>query len=236
MLFLPEVHRVAGAKEEEFEAAFRVGWMEALAARDDARLLWFLHHAHGSGPSYQVVTVTALADGAAWERLAQRVQHGDLQDWVRKVDSCRHDVQARLLMALDFSPLDIDLAAVPADGRRHEPALYMEDTMWPKRGKSEEYISAAGGIYTKMLAASDEGDAHALIRIEAAYQTMPGAGRYPEVTLMQKVLDMPGLVGLLTTDMPEGMSRPGNWMHDALEYRDQWQSKLLRTASWSPLD
>jgi hypothetical protein len=25
-------------------------------------------------------------------------------------------------------------------------------------------------------------------------------------------------------------------MHDALEFRDQWRSKLLRTASWSPLN
>jgi hypothetical protein len=36
--------------------------------------------------------------------------------------------------------------------------------------------------------------------------------------------------------MPEEMARPGNWMHDALEFRDQWRSKLLRTASWSPLN
>ena len=48
--------------------------------------------------------------------------------------------------------------------------------------------------------------------------------------------DMRALVRLLTTDMPEEMARPGNWMHDALEFRDQWRSKLLRTASWSPLD
>jgi hypothetical protein len=233
MLFLHEVHRVAGAKEKEFEAAYRNGWMESLAGGDDARLLWFLHHAHGTGPSYQVVTVTALADGAAWERLARRVQAGDLRDWVHEVDACRHDVQARLLMPLDFSPLDIELADVPADGRRHDPALYMEDTMWPKRGKAEDYIAAAGAIYTKMLGSS--GDRPPLIGIEAAYQTMPGAGRYPEVTLMQRVHDMPGLVRLLTTDMPEEMARPGNWMHDALEYRDQWRSKLLRTASWSPL-
>jgi hypothetical protein len=233
MLFLHEVHRVAGAKEKEFEVAYRVGWMEALAADGDARLLWFLHHAHGTGPSYQVVTVTALPDGAAWERLAGRVQHGDLRDWAREVDSCRHDVQARLLMALDFSPLDVDLTEVPTDGRRHEPALYMEDTMWPKRGQAEEYIAAAGAIYTRMLGSDS---AQRLISIEAAYQTMPGAGRYPEVTLMQKVHDMPGLVRLLTTDMPEEMARPGTWMHDALEFRDQWRSKLLRTASWSPLN
>jgi hypothetical protein len=233
MLFLHEVHRVAGAKEREFEVAYRAGWMEALAADGDARLLWFLHHAHGTGPSYQVVTVTALADGGAWERLAGRVQQGDLRDWAREVDSCRHDVQARLLMALDFSPLDVNLAELPTDGRRHEPALYMEDTMWPKRGKAEEYIAAAGAIYTKMLGSDG---AHGVVSIEAAYQTMPGAGRYPEVTLMQKVRDMRGLVRLLTTDMPEEMARPGHWMHDALEYRDQWRSKLLRTASWSPLN
>jgi hypothetical protein len=52
---------------------------------------------------------------------------------------------------------------------------------------------------------------------------------------MQKVHSMPGLVHLLTHDIPAEMSRPGTWMHDALEYRDQWRSKLLRTASWSPL-
>ena len=104
--------------------------------------------------------------------------------------------------------------------------------MWPKRGKAEEYITAAGAVYSKMLGADA---AHRLISIEAAYQTMPGAGRYPEVTLMQKVHDMRGLVRLLTTDMPEEMARAGNWMHDALEFRDQWRSKLLRTAAWSPL-
>jgi hypothetical protein len=238
MLFLHEVHRVAGAKEKEFEAAFRDGWMPLVAQDGDARLLWFLHHAHGSGPSYQVVTITGLADGGAWERLARRVQQGDLQSWAREIDGLRHDVQARLLAPLAFSPFDIDLAGVPTDGRRHDPALYMEDTMWPKRGKLDDYIAAAGDVYATMLASGpDDGSGgRRLISMEAAYQTMPGAGRHPEVTLMQKVHDMRGLVRLLTTDMPEEMARPGNWMHDALELRDQWRSKLLRTATWSPLN
>ena len=231
MLFLHEVHRMVGSKEKEFEAAYQA-WMAALAAEDGARLLWFLHHAHGTGPSYQVVTVTALADGAAWERLAQRVHNGDLRAWAREVDGCRHDVQARLLAPLPFSPQVVELADVPTDGRTHEPALYMEDTMWPRRGKVDEYIAAAGTLYMGML---DTEDAQHVLRIEAAYQTMPGAGRHPEVTLMQKVRSMPQLVHLLTHDMPEEMSRPGTWMHDALEYRDRWQSKLLRTATWSPL-
>jgi hypothetical protein len=230
MLFLHEVHRMVGTKEKDFEAAYRT-WMAALADDGGARLLWFLHHAHGSGPSYQAVTVTGLADGAAWERLAQRVHQGDLRDWAREVDACRHDVQGRLLMPLDFSPLDVELAAVPADGRLHETTLYMEDTMWPKRGKVDQYVAAAGEIYTTMLGSHDT----PLLRIEAAYRTMPGAGRSPEVTLMQKVFSMPRLVHLLTHDLPAEISRPGTWMHDALQYRDRWRSKLLRTASWSPL-
>jgi hypothetical protein len=231
VLFLHEVHRMVGSKEKGFEAAYR-DWMAALAADDGARLLWFLHHAHGTGPSYQAVTITGLADGAAWERLAQRVHGGDLRAWAREVDGYRHDVQARLLMPLAFSPFEVELADVPTDGRSHEPTLYMEDTMWPRRGKVDEYITAAGDFYMKMLEAKD---AQVLLRIEAAYQTMPGAGRYPEVTLMQKVHSMPQLVHLLTHDMPDEMHRPGSWMHDALQYRDQWRSKLLRAASWSPL-
>src|SRR6266545_7622036 len=119
MLFLHEVHRLAGQKEKEFEAAYQA-WMAALADDEGTRLLWFLHHAHGTGPSYQVVTITGLADGAAWERLAQRVHRGDLRQWAREVDGYRHDVQGRLLRPLDFSPLDVDLAAVPTDGRRHD--------------------------------------------------------------------------------------------------------------------
>lgn len=232
MLFLHEVHRMVGAKEKAFEAAYHA-WMAALGEDEGTRLLWFLHHAHGTGPSYQAVTITGLADGAAWERLAQRVHRGDLRRWARDVDECRHDVRGRLLLPLDFSPLALDLADVPTDGRHHDTTLYMEDTMWPKRGKLDEYVAAAGDVYAKMLGAHTEGEV--LLRIEAAFQTMPGAGRSPEVTLMQKVHSMAGLVHLLTHDMPAEMDRPGRWMHDALAYRDQWRSKLLRAAPWSPL-
>jgi hypothetical protein len=30
------------------------------------------------------------------------------------------------------------------------------------------------------------------------------------------------------------MRAPGTWMHDALQLRDRWESKLLRTTTWSP--
>ena len=71
--------------------------------------------------------------------------------------------------------------------------------------------------------------------IQLALQTMPGAGRHPEVTLVQKLGSLPPLIRLLTNDIPPEITGPGSWMHQALELRDQWRSKLLRTAVWSPL-
>ena len=62
MLFVRELHEVVGAREEAFEAAYRERYAPALARGGDARLLYYLHHAHGSGPSYHVVTITAVRD------------------------------------------------------------------------------------------------------------------------------------------------------------------------------
>jgi len=63
MLLLHEVHTVAGRHEDEFEAAFRTGWMGALADGRDARLLYYLKLAHGTGRAYHHTTITAFADG-----------------------------------------------------------------------------------------------------------------------------------------------------------------------------
>ena len=144
MLLLHEVHTVAGPKEDEFEAAFRNGWMPTLARDDDARLLYFLKLAHGTGRAYHLVTITALRDGAAYERLATRVQRGDLRSWAADLDLLRHEVAGKLLLPVDWSPMqDIDLTTVPSDGREHDPVLYMEDSAWPYEGALDRYLEKA---------------------------------------------------------------------------------------------
>ena len=35
--------------------------------------------------------------------------------------------------------------------------------------------------------------------------------------------------------VPAEHRAPGTWMHDALDVRDDWESRMLRTADWSPL-
>ena len=217
MLFVHETHSVVGKSAEAFEAVYRDGWLPALAAGSDARLLWYFDLAHGTGLSYRVVTVTAVEDGTSWARDRDRLQHSST---------------SRVLAPLGWSPTIRALSAVPGDPLLHEPVLYMEDTMWPFPGKIRAYIDASGTVYRKALR---EPSSQMQMSIELALQTLPGAGRYPEVTLLQRLSALPPLIRLLSNDPPPQVVAPGSWMHEALELRDQWQSRILRSAPWSPL-
>jgi hypothetical protein len=231
VLFMHEVHRVRGRAEDEFEAAYRDGWMAKLGAGDDARLLWYANQAHGSGPAYTVVTVTAVRDGAAWERLAVQIQKGALRQWMRELDELRHDVEAKLLVALPWAPLqDIPFDEVPVDGRQHELTLYMEDTMWPYEDKFAEYIDRCGEVYAKSL-----DQPASMLTIQAAFQPALGSHLRREVVLMQRIHQPEALLNLLRNEIPARYRAPGTWMYEALDLRDQWTSRLLRTSSWSPL-
>src|SRR3954449_67812 len=97
MLFMWETHRVHGARADDFEALYRDRWLKTLAREDGARLVWYFNHAHGTSVSFNVVTVTALRDWAAWERLMSRVKEGDLQPIAREMDQVRYGAVAKLV-------------------------------------------------------------------------------------------------------------------------------------------
>ena len=106
--------------------------MPTLAQDHNARLLWYANHAHGTGLAYNVVTITGIADGAAWETLARRAHSGDLAPWMRELDNLRHEVTGKILLPVEWSPLqEVDLTTVPTDGATHPLSLFMEDTGWP---------------------------------------------------------------------------------------------------------
>jgi hypothetical protein len=235
MILLRESHSVIGAREDEFESAVRDEWLPALAKDDGVRLLYFLHLAHGSGESYRAVTYTLLRDATAWGRLIERVDHGDLRPLAVKLDGLRHDVEGRLYLPLPWSPAgEIAIAAVPTQPGEHEPSLFMEDTVWPYEGKLEEYVRRAGEHYAVEFDQRVSGRPQ-LLEIQAAYRAAFGGSRRREVVLWQKVVAPKGLVGLFTREIPAEYKTPGRWMRDALDVRDQWQSRLLRTSRWSPL-
>ncbi len=236
-LYLHETHRVRGEAEDEFAAAFRDdgGWMDRLGDGTDARLLWYATQVHGTGPSYRITTVTAVRDGAAWEELARRVATGDLAEWAARVDGLRHDVDAKVLLDVPWSPLaadgELDLAAEAVDPADHEPTLFMEDTGWP-HVPIDDYLRFWEEIYLPLLARAPE--SHRLLEIQACWTPALGAGRRPEGVLWQRVHSHERLLDLFTTELPAERKAPGTYMADALTYRDQWESRLLRTASWSP--
>jgi hypothetical protein len=232
MLLLHEVHTVAGRREDAFEAAFREGWMPALAKTDDARLLYYLKLAHGTGRAYHHVTITALRDGNAYEQLARRVQEGDLREWAATVDADRHEVKGKLLLPVDWSPMQsIDLESVPVDGREHEPLLFMEDSAWPYEAKLDTYLEAARTHYAPSL---EERSERSLLTLLGVFQAALGAPRRREVVLWQRVDYPERLPALFTRELPPQVKQPGTWMHDALDVRDDWESRLLRSAAWSP--
>ena len=234
MLLLREEHSVIGLKEDDFEDAVRDEWMPALAKSEDARLLYYAHLAHGSGLAYRVVTFTLLRDAAAWGRLVDRVHNGDLQSLAVKLDDLRYGVESKQLLPLPWSKVQqIEIEEVPIEPGEHELSVFMEDTVWPFQGKLEEYIRRSGEQYSTEYDKSFP-DTPKLLEIEASYRTAYGSHRRAEIVLWQKVLRPEGLLNLITQEMPRSFKKPGRWMLDALSLRDQWQSRLLRTASWSP--
>ena len=138
MLFVHEIHRVMGLHEDEFEQAYR----EVLDARARARPTTRACSTSPAtrtapGAAYNTITLTAVTDGAAWERLATRLRTGDLRTGLREVDTMRHDVTSKVLVPVEWSPLqDVDLANVPIGGDEHDPTLFMEDTAWPHAGQA----------------------------------------------------------------------------------------------------
>jgi len=235
MLLMHEVHKLIGRHASTFEDVYRNEWMGALARSDNARLLWYLNHAMGSGPAYQVVTITALSNGAAWETLGHRMLAGDLSDLASRLDTCRYEVTGKLLLPVYWSAMqEVDLGEVAIDGREHDLSLYMEDTGWPD-APLDEYIELWDHDYWQHMRRTPPD--RKLLDIQACFQVAHGSGIRPEAILMQKIMNFSILGGLLTTkeEYHDADSWPGSYMIKGLELRDQWESKLLRTSSWSPL-
>ena len=227
MWLLHETHSVRGDTEDAFDALLRDAWIPRVSESEGAHVAYVLRHTHGTGPSYRLVTLTALA---------MSVARGPLRELAVQLDALRHDVEAKLLEPLPWSPLQrFDPVALRRTaGVDHDLTLYMEDTVWPREGKLEEYVEKSGAHYAREMA-GHESRGHAMLQVQGGFRTVFGSGRRREIVLWQKVVDPRLVLGLLTREVPPELQKPGTWMHDALALRDQWQSRLLRTTRWSPL-
>ena len=115
-----------------------------------------------------MVTITGIADGAAWETLARRAQSGDLAPWMRELDNLRHEVTGKILLPVEWSPLqEVDLTTVPADGATHPQSLFMEDTGWPYAAL-DDYIRSWDEITTECFPRRRPG--RRVLEIQACFQ------------------------------------------------------------------
>ncbi len=228
MIFVHEIHEVVAGKLEAFGEAVRTQWRPLLEADGRARLCWYWELTHGTGPSYQVVSVTAVRDWPTWVALAG-VGSTDARarDWQKLSWTLRRDVTSKVLIPTAWSPLqEVDLSAPPVTATTDAPTMYLHDTGWPFPGKLEEYAGALGSIFYPQVQQSR------MIEIAACWTTAPGTGKHHEVVLLQKILDWERFSQLLTRG--EQGAQKGGWMEAGLRYRDRWESKLLRCARWSP--
>jgi hypothetical protein len=228
MLFVHETHEVVAGEMQAFEEAVRTEWAPLVAEHGEARLLWFWEHTHGTGPSYQAISISAVRDWAAWGMLVERARtDARWRDWDARVWALRREVTRKLLQPTAWSPLQaIDLTAPPDAVAAERPGMYLHDTGWPFAGKLDAYATALGAVFHQQVQQTR------MLSITACWITAPGTGRHHEVVLLQKILDWDRFAQLLTRG--ESGAQRGGWMVDGLQYRDRWESKLLRCARWSP--
>jgi hypothetical protein len=110
----------------------------------------------------------------------------------------------------------------------------MEDTGWPYV-PIDDYITMWDELYSQPISKHAENTGTVSIDIQACFQVAHGAGLRRQAILWQRIGDPATVLHLLTHDLAPEMRAPGTYMHDSLAYRDQWESKLLRTSKWSPL-
>lgn len=207
MIFVQEVHKVIGSRARDFEAIYREQWLPALG-NGDGRLLWYANHAHLTCFAYQVLTIIAVPDGAAWLRLASRIHAGDLREPTRALDERRHDVMARLLVPAPGSPLrDLDLADVPETGIEHEMTLFVEETFQARNGSTPPRDDEIAEAVATFAVAHPEGS--------------------DERVVWRRVRSPERLLASLAEGAPRGQESPGT---------EPRESRLWRLSPWSPLD
>ena len=165
--------------------------MPVLAEGSEARLAWYFDLAHGSGLAYRVVTVTAVEDGTAWARLAERVARGDLQSWARDLDGLRHGTHSRTSPPCRGRPPSLRSTEIPPGMAPANPAC-----TWRTPCGRSPASSAGTSRRQEWCTARPSGPRVPGCRWSVALglEMLPGAGRSPEVTLLQRLSSLPPLI------------------------------------------
>jgi hypothetical protein len=225
-LFAFDTFWVIGKHELEFEDSVHDVYLQGIGSDEGARLAWFFATPHGAGAAYVVVTITAFADGAAWDRARERLWRGDLAKWEIAAEGMCYRRTSSLAVAAEWSPLaELDLATVPTDGREHDPSLVRLDTV-PVAGRPGDALDVLRDQ------AAGQATSGSLLSLRAAWQPAFGALQAREVTLLYSVdgAGLPAAFGRV--DPADEWSGTATGLPAASLPRS---TQLMRVRPWSPL-
>ena len=107
----------------------------------------------------------------------------------------------------------------------------MEDTGWPY-SSLDDYIKCWDELYYQPAVRTPA----VTIDVQACFQNAHGTGQRREAMLWQKISPRTSArLCICSRRIWRPRRGPGTYMFDSLKFRDQWESKLLRTSAWSPL-
>jgi hypothetical protein len=220
VLFLHDVHAVVGVHEIELDEAVRDVYAPTIAD-DGARLVWYLYSTHGAGDSYHVTMITALEDGAAWERLSRRLRYGDLADWLLQVDTITYSSHSTLLVPTEWSPTaDLELADLPASPASHDVRVFREDTL---EGPGVE------GAISGPEAAEDD----VLTCVAGFRPFFAPEGKAAEMQILYRVAEPEVLEPAFAKD--PGWNDWSGSLSRTLPAGVRGSTRMLRNVPWSPL-
>jgi len=230
MFYVHEIHELDAGEAESFETMIREQWVPVLAADPGARLVWCVRSMPGTASYPELITMTAVEDGAALERLGSRYRNGDLRELLSELGRHRKGVATRVFAALEeFNPYSVELGEVPLvrDGAPTE--MYIHDFVAPQPGMQRVYEVQMREAFMKML----EMDALPM-KTWGGFETVAGGGRVPQSLMVTWIADAPAISNLLSQGNPRVAPEPGSWMSEGLKLRDTWVSRLVRSVPWSP--
>ena len=163
------------------------------------------------------------------------VRVGDLAEWSAEVDAMRHASEGKIVRPGAVVAAAGDRLQHRARERRDPQELALHGGHGLALQGRPAGLPGQGGHALRPHAEQPEGGGHRMIELEAAFQPVLGTHQTTEVILWQRVVNTKAVMWMLGHDLPPEASGPGTWLHDALEVRDRWESRLLRSAAWSPL-
>jgi hypothetical protein len=227
VLYLHQIHQLAPGSEERFEAFVRDEWLPVVNSHDGAAFAWYGTATSAARFADEAISIVAFDDAPAFGRFAAAERDGRI---ARALGTHRTRVQTRLLKPIDYDPWTAANTVIPDGPQDGEVVAYMHDFVPPVTGQMRAYIDMMRERYMALSS-----DALSGVVLRTSWHTVSGGGRMPEMFNLSEIRDVDALVALIAHEIPREYKQMGTWMWEALATRDQWTTRLARSASWSPV-